>query len=72
MWRRMSALAASALVLLPVGGTSYVAHANGTPAVADVALGSAPSWIPQPMAFALLLLNVAWLILRCRQPADAV
>ena len=71
MWRRMSALAASALVLLPIGETTYVANANGTPAAADFAVGAAAGWIPQPAAVALLLLSVSWLILRWRQPSCA-
>jgi len=67
VWRRMSALAALGLVLLPIGGGSYVAEANGIPAIADVSLAASPGWIPEPAGLVLLFLNVAWLIVRCRR-----
>ena len=66
MWRRWSALAALALVLLPIGDTSLVARANVASAGSH-SLGTVPGWIPEQAALALLCLNITWLMIRCRR-----
>jgi len=66
MWRRWSAMAALALVLLPIGGTSLVAQADVV-LVKSCSLGTGSTWIPEHAAGAMLCLSIAWLMIRCRR-----
>ena len=64
MLRKMSVVAAVLLVVLPIGGVSYVAQADGPPAVA--AADPAPTVTPaagsaEPVVVAVGVLAVAWL-----------
>jgi hypothetical protein len=67
MLRKLSALAAMTLVLLPIGGLPYMAHADVTGLSADLGPGSflaTAGGVPEPAAVALLCLGLAGLIVR--------
>ena len=67
MLRRFSALAASCLVLFPIGGGSYVAQAQGLSATVKACSNSfvaVVGWLPEPAALALVFAGLVALAAR--------